>query len=61
MKNETITLESSKFRGRLSLYRFWRANVSKREFAGWFKAFFSMAFYVGLFSGIGYLIQITLF
>ena len=36
-------------------------NVSKREFAGWFKAFFSMAFYVGLFSGIGYLIQITLF
>ena len=35
--------------------------VSKREFAGWFKAFFSMAFYVGLFSGIGYLIQITLF
>ena len=28
---------------------------------GWFRAVFSMAFYIGLFSGIGYLIQLTLF
>lgn len=28
---------------------------------GWFRAIFSMAFYIGLFSGIGYLIQLTLF
>ena len=28
---------------------------------GWFRAVFSMVFYIGLFSGIGYLIQLTLF
>jgi hypothetical protein len=28
---------------------------------GWFRAVFSMAFYVELFSGIGYRIQPTLF
>jgi hypothetical protein len=35
--------------------------VSTKEFKGWFRAIFSMAFYVGLFSGLGYLIQLTLF
>ena len=28
---------------------------------GWFSAIFSMAFYIGLFSGIGYLIQVSFF
>jgi hypothetical protein len=27
----------------------------------WFNSIFSMAFYVGLFSGIGYILQLTLF
>jgi hypothetical protein len=35
--------------------------VIKKSFDGWFKAIFSMVFYIGLFSGLGYLIQLTLF
>lgn len=35
--------------------------LSSKAMKGWFRAVFSMAFYVGLFSGIGYLIQLTLF
>jgi hypothetical protein len=35
--------------------------VTKKAFEGWFKAIFSMVFYIGLFSGLGYLIQLTLF
>jgi len=35
--------------------------LSSKTMNGWFRAVFSMAFYIGLFSGIGYLIQLTLF
>ena len=35
--------------------------LSSKAMKGWFRAVFSMAFYIGLFSGIGYLIQLTLF
>ena len=35
--------------------------VTKKFVEGWFKAIFSMVFYIGLFSGLGYLIQLTLF
>jgi hypothetical protein len=35
--------------------------LSSKSVQGWFRAVFSMAFYIGLFSGIGYLIQLTLF
>jgi hypothetical protein len=35
--------------------------VTKKSVDGWFKAIFSMVFYIGLFSGLGYLIQLTLF
>jgi hypothetical protein len=35
--------------------------VSNKAIRGWFRAIFAMAFYIGLFSGIGYLIQLTLF
>lgn len=35
--------------------------VTNKAVMGWFRAIFSMAFYIGLFSGIGYLIQLTLF
>ena len=35
--------------------------MTKKSFEGWFKAIFSMVFYIGLFSGLGYLIQLTLF
>ncbi len=34
--------------------------MSKKNVYGIFQAIFSMAFYVGLFCGIGYLIQLTL-
>jgi len=34
--------------------------MSKKNVIGIFRAIFSMALYVGLFSGIGYLIQMTL-
>lgn len=34
--------------------------MSKKNMIGIFRAIFSMAFYVGLFSGIGYLVQLTL-
>jgi hypothetical protein len=34
--------------------------MSKKNMISIFRAIFSMAFYVGLFSGIGYLIQLTL-
>lgn len=37
------------------------ANLSSKALKGWFSAVFSMGFYIGLFSGIGYLIQLTLF
>ena len=37
------------------------AILSSKAMKGWFRAVFSMAFYIGLFSGIGYLIQLTLF
>jgi hypothetical protein len=36
-------------------------SLSSKTLKGWFKAVSSMAFYIGLFSGIGYLIQMTLF
>jgi predicted PurR-regulated permease PerM len=36
-------------------------SLAGKTMKGWFKAVFSMAFYIGLFSGIGYLIQRTLF
>jgi hypothetical protein len=35
--------------------------MSGRAMKCWFRAVCSMAFYIGLFSGIGYLIQLTLF
>jgi predicted PurR-regulated permease PerM len=35
--------------------------LTNKAVKGWFKAIFSMAFYIGLFSGIGYLIQLTLY
>jgi hypothetical protein len=35
--------------------------LTTKAVKGWFRAIFSMAFYIGLFSGIGYLIQLTLF
>jgi len=35
--------------------------LTNKTVKGWFRAIFSMAFYIGLFSGIGYLIQLTLF
>lgn len=35
--------------------------LTKKSVKGWFNAIFSTAFYIGLFSGIGYLIQVTLF
>ena len=35
--------------------------VIKKSAEGWFKAIFSIVFYIGLFSGLGYLIQLTLF
>lgn len=37
------------------------ATLSSKAMKGWFRAVFSMVFYIGLFSGIGYLIQLTLF
>lgn len=37
------------------------AILASKAVKGWFRAIFSMAFYIGLFSGIGYLIQMTLF
>jgi hypothetical protein len=35
--------------------------VTKKSVEGWVKTIFSMVFYFGLFSGLGYLIQLTLF
>jgi hypothetical protein len=35
--------------------------LTQKAVKGWFRAIFSMAFYIGVFSGIGYLIQLTLF
>ena len=35
--------------------------MAKKSADGWFKAIFSMVFYIGLFGGLGYLIQLTLF
>jgi hypothetical protein len=34
--------------------------MSKKNVAGWFRAVLSMAFYIGLFGGIGYLLQMTI-
>jgi hypothetical protein len=34
--------------------------VSKKNVAGWFREMLLMAFYIGLFGGIGYLLQITI-
>jgi hypothetical protein len=36
-------------------------SLSAKPLKGWFRAVSSMAFYIGLFTGIGYLIQLTLF
>jgi hypothetical protein len=44
----------------VNIYRGARP-VAKRSAEGWFKAIFSMVFYIGLFSGLGYLLQLTLF
>lgn len=35
--------------------------MTKKTVEGWFKTIFSMVFFIGVFSGIGYLIQLTLF
>jgi hypothetical protein len=35
--------------------------LSAKAMKNWFRAVFEMLFYIGLFSGIGYLIQLTLF
>jgi hypothetical protein len=35
------------------------AKVSKKNVASWFREVLSMAFYIGLFGGIGYLLQMT--
>jgi hypothetical protein len=35
--------------------------LTRKSLEGWFKTIFSMVFYIGVFSGIGYLIQLTLF
>lgn len=35
--------------------------MTKKFVEGWFKTIFSMVFCIGLFSGLGYLIQLTLF
>jgi hypothetical protein len=37
------------------------AVLTKKTVEGWFKTIFSMVFFIGVFSGIGYLIQLTLF
>jgi len=37
------------------------AVLTKKAVEGWFKTIFSMVFFIGVFSGIGYLIQLTLF
>jgi hypothetical protein len=34
--------------------------LSKKNVFSWFKAVLVMAFYIGLFGGIGYLLQITI-
>jgi len=34
--------------------------LSKKNVFGWFKAVLSMAFFIGLFVGIGYLLQMTI-
>lgn len=35
--------------------------LPRRPVKCWFNSIFSMVFYIGLFSGIGYIIQLTLF
>ena len=35
--------------------------MTKKAVESWFKTIFSMVFFIGVFSGIGYLIQLTLF
>jgi hypothetical protein len=35
--------------------------LTRKSLEGWFKTIFSMVFYIGVFSGIGYLLQLTLF
>lgn len=42
-------------------FRLGVTTLSSKAMKGWFRAVFSMVFYIGLFSGIGYLIQLTLF
>jgi hypothetical protein len=37
------------------------ANMPKKALMGWFRSIATMVFYIGLFSGIGYLIQVSLF
>jgi hypothetical protein len=36
-------------------------SLTNKAVKDWFRAIFSITFYIGLFSGIGYLIQLTLF
>lgn len=35
--------------------------LTHKAVKGWFRAIFSIAFYIALFNGIGYLIQLTFF
>ncbi len=42
-------------------HTFGATPLTKKSVKGWFGAIFSMAFYIGLFSGIGYLIQVSFF
>jgi hypothetical protein len=35
--------------------------MPNKAVAGWFRSIVTMVFYIGLFSGIGYIIQVSLF
>jgi hypothetical protein len=44
-------------------YSTWHQGVStvrKKNIMDWLRAIFSMVFYIGLFGGIGYLIQVVI-
>jgi hypothetical protein len=52
------------FRDKIEMMRYsysGAANMPKKALMGWFRSIATMVFYIGLFSGIGYLIQVSLF
>jgi hypothetical protein len=51
-------------RGKIELssdFSLGATRLSGKAMKGWFRAVFSIVFYLGLFSGIGYLIELALF